>query len=127
MKCVYLYLNKKTVLTYYSGLKTFPTTALSCVNASMDSSSNNIGCNMCTADELNRVNGCQRTSYDGLQIAYCSQVDDGNRPSVSSCYVGKFSTTECSTAAKITACSPSTEFCKVYNLNFPPTLFKTKN
>ena len=81
----------------------------SCV-ASTDAASalGNDGCSLCTAASLTTARGCVLYSTDGSEKVICSTVADGNKPLVTSCYVGTFSSiTQPATA------SCSTEYCKV--------------
>ena len=68
---------------------------------------------MCTPTQLSTANGCVLTSYDGFTTTYCSQVSAGNKPTVTSCYVGVFSATNGLNTAKSTACSATYEYCKM--------------
>ena len=80
--------------------RAFPITKLECVAASTDDKSNGIGCGLCEGNSLQYslkatdwYKTCKLTSYDGLSTAYCSQKDDGNKPTiVTSCYQGTFTT-----------------------------------
>ena len=96
---------------YSSGLRALPTTQLACVTAV-----NTTDCSTCSAEQLSSSNGCLIYSSDGYNVTKCSTLPGGNKPAVSSCYVGTFASIT-GTAAK-TTCSPNTEFCKVMRTFF---------
>ena len=89
-----------------------PTSTLSCVTYSTDTGTVNDGCESCTTSSLSAARGCVLYSTDGTKITTCSQATDGNRPLVTSCYVGEFTGTS---SPSITTCSTSSfmEFCEV--------------
>ncbi len=82
-----------------NAFRAFPATQLSCVNASTDDKSNNIGCSQCGGDSLSYAlntsdytKACKLIGYDGLATAYCSRKENGNSPRIiTSCYQGAFS------------------------------------
>jgi hypothetical protein len=98
----------KLTITYLSSSKSFrsfPKTTAECVTLA-DDTNTETGCKQCTANSL--TNGldstlfsfdqiipasvCKLNSNDGLTTVYCSQVEYGNKPSISfSCYQGAFS------------------------------------
>jgi hypothetical protein len=71
-----------------------------------------LGCANCSSASLAFERGCMLNSSDGLSITYCSQAVDGNKPQVTSCYQGQFSTTNF-TSLTGTPCTQAFEFCKV--------------
>jgi len=95
------------VITYPTTFLSFPTTTLSCVNVTVDAD-----CILCSATSLSSERGCMLNSSDGLSITYCSLAEDGNRPQVTSCYQGTFSTTNYSSFTT-DLCTQASEFCKV--------------
>ena len=96
--------------TILPGFYQFPTAVGSCVNQLSDATtSSTAGCSSCSTASL--ASTCTVTLSNGLSYSVCSQATDGSKPSVTSCYVGTFSSTF--NLATITACSPAVEFCKV--------------
>ena len=105
------------VITYPTTFLSLPTTTLSCVIAEVDgdffnSSLTILGCANCSSTSLALERGCMLNTSDGLSITYCSQVEDGNRPQVTSCYQGPFSTTNVDSFMG-TSCGSAFEFCRV--------------
>ncbi len=101
------------VYTVLPGFYQFPTAIGSCVQSTAAAG----GCSSCSSTAL--ASSCKVTNSNGLSYSICSQVADGNKPSVTSCYVGTFSSTF--NFATITTCSPAREFCKVIiflNINY---------
>ncbi len=94
------------VYTISPGFYQFPTALGTCV-LSTDTSAP--GCSSCSSASL--ASSCTVTNPNGLTYSVCSQATNGNKPSVSSCYVGEFSSGLSS--ATIKACSSAVEFCKV--------------
>ena len=89
-----------------------PTSTLSCVTYSTDTGTVNDGCESCSSSSLSAARGCVLYSTDGTTITTCSQATDGNKPLVTSCYVGQFTGTS---SPSITTCTSTDydEFCKV--------------
>ena len=99
--------------TIPSGFFQFPRALGSCVQLSSDIEAP--GCSICSTAIL-ASSTCTVTHPNGLTYSICSQLANGNKPSVTSCYVGTFSASVSSATA--TTCSPAGEFCKVRGISF---------
>ena len=109
--------------TIPSGFYQFPSAVGSCVTLSTDTTTTAAaaGCSSCSTGTL-ASSTCTVTHANGLTYSICTQVTNGNKPSVTSCYVGTFSAS--SNTASVTTCSPAVEFCKVRGISFYFILFK---
>ncbi len=104
------------VYTISPGFYQYPSAVGSCVLLSSDTTTTatEAGCSSCSTGTL-ASSTCTVTHANGLTYSICSQVADGNKPSVTSCYVGTFSVS--SNSATVTTCSPAVEFCKVREIH----------
>ena len=105
----------KAQIAYATDLFALPETTLSCVTYTSDTDSapgENDGCESCSTSSLSTARGCMLHSSCGTKITYCSQVNDGNKPLVTSCYVGQFTAYS---LPPITNCPANTftEYCVV--------------
>ena len=102
--------------TLTPGFYQFPQAVGSCVKLSTDATtSSSPGCSSCGNSTLTSST-CTVYQANGLSYSVCSQATDGNKPSVTSCYVGTFSPSLVSVLT--TQCSKVVEFCQVRTLNF---------